>query len=52
MLNVAIVLVDCITTLFVFAYHKFQELRFNTLLIKNVGVKSVVTKVDLLEKCI
>ena len=40
-------LVHCITTLLVFAvYPKFQEFRLNTLQIRNVGVKSVGTKLD------
>ena len=31
MLNITIVLVDCVTILLVFDYPKFQELLFNTL---------------------
>ena len=41
MLNVMIVLADCIITLLVFDYHKFQELLFDTLKSRNAGVKSV-----------
>ena len=40
------VLVDCITTLVVFDYPKFQQFLSNTLQSRNVGVRSVGTKVD------
>ena len=47
-----IFLVYCITTLVVFDDPKFQEFLFkNTFQCRNVGVKSVGTKVDLSEKC-
>ena len=48
--NIAIVVVDCITTLLVFDYPKFQELLFNTLQSRKVGVQSVGTKVDFWQK--
>jgi len=41
---------DCITTLLVFDYPEFQELLLNTFQSRNVGVKSVGTKVDFWEK--
>ena len=43
-------LVYCITTLLVFEWPKFHEFYLNTLQIKNVGMKSVGTKIDIWEK--
>ena len=47
MLNITIVLVDCIMTLLGLDYAKFQELVFDTLQSRNVCVKSVGTKLNL-----
>ena len=46
MLDIAILLGQCITTLLVFDYAEFQEFLFNTLQIRMFGVKAVGTKVD------
>ena len=41
----------CITILLILDGLKFQEFYLNTLQTRNVGVKSVGTKVDIWEKC-
>ena len=52
MLNITVGLEDCFTTLLVFDYLEFQEFLFDTLQSRDLGVKSVGTKVDFWEKCL
>ena len=51
MLDITILLRQCITTLLVFDYPEFQEFLLNTLQSRMFGMKAVGAKVDFWEKC-